>query len=76
MNKRVQRIGNKEVRYYREKHWNAGTCWVYLVNGPEEGKHTYLGCIVRQENPRRYNGYRLKVDAALHLLVRDHLGNK
>ncbi len=69
MNRNIQRIGKSTVRYYREKHWDAGTCWVYLVNGPDEGKHNYLGKIVRTENPRRYNGRVLKVDASLKLLV-------
>ena len=69
MNRRIEQIGKQQVRYYREPQWSPGTCWVFLANGPDEGRHTYVGLIERTENPRRYNGKRLKADAALSLLV-------
>lgn len=68
MNQRIVQIGKRKIRYYRETGWPAGTCWVFLVNGEDEGKHIYIGTIERTENPRRYNGKRLKADAALEIL--------
>ncbi|MHC4702439.1 MAG: hypothetical protein ACYTFQ_17890 [Planctomycetota bacterium] len=66
MNKKIQQIGRHQVRYYRESNWPPGTCWVYRVTEPDD---EYLGMIQRTENPRRYNGKRLKADAALELLT-------
>lgn len=70
MNRRIQQIGEQQVRYYREPEWPPGTCWVFLVNGSDEGKHVYIGLIERTENPRRYNGKKLKMDAAFSLLTK------
>jgi hypothetical protein len=64
MNKKIQQIGRHRVRYYREPDWPPGTCWVY-----DNESDQYLGMIERTENPRRYNGKALKVDAALELLT-------
>lgn len=62
-------IGKSQVRYWRKPDWPVGVCWVYFVNGQDEGKHIYIGRIERSENPRRYNGKKLKADAALHFLA-------
>jgi hypothetical protein len=68
MNRRIQQIGRHRVRYYREPHWSAGTCWVFLLT--ELGHQEYLGTITRTEGPRRYNGQTRKTDATLAFLGR------
>jgi len=63
----VQTIGKRAIRYCRDTSLNGNWTRVYLLAHHQE---TFLGRIKRTENPRRYNGHKLKADAALGLLAK------